>query len=181
MPPAELKPGMRVCVRGLAKAVILRRIDERNAEVEAGPLRMKVALGDILGVDVGAPLVHTERSERAAPLPPGSPRSSGGAASSAPTAGRGANVYSQSADEEAPEEVNVIGCTVEEATDRLDKLLDSAVLAGKSRLRVIHGHGTGALRRGLAAFFTGHPHVARFFAEKPEHGGDAITIVELKG
>jgi len=161
VPPEELRPGMRIRVRGLAKPVVLRRKDERGAEVEAGPLRMKIALEDIVGVEVdGAPAANRVPS---------------------PATKRGVTVHAPSGEEEAPEEVNVIGCTVEEATERLDKLLDTAVMAGKSRLRVIHGHGTGALRRGLAAFFSEHPHVSRHFHEKPEHGGDAVTIVELKG
>jgi DNA mismatch repair protein MutS2 len=78
------------------------------------------------------------------------------------------------------DEINVIGCTVEEATRRVDKFLDTAALAGKSQLRVIHGHGTGALRRGLADFLSAHPLVERIHAEADERGGTAITVVELK-
>jgi DNA mismatch repair protein MutS2 len=74
----------------------------------------------------------------------------------------------------------VIGCTVEEATQRVDKFLDNAALAGKAQVRVIHGHGTGALRRGLAAFLATHPLVERIHAEADERGGTAITVVELK-
>ena len=51
------------------------------------------------------------------------------------------------------DEINVIGCTVEEATNRVDKFIDEAALAGKPSVRIIHGHGMGALRRGLANFF----------------------------
>ena len=78
------------------------------------------------------------------------------------------------------DEINVIGCTVEEATRRVDKFLDTAALAGKSQLRVIHGHGTGALRRGLAEFLSAHPLVERIHAEADERGGAAVTVVELK-
>jgi len=46
----------------------------------------------------------------------------------------------------------VIGMTVEEATDRLDKFLDDAALANKARIRIIHGHGTAPSARGLARF-----------------------------
>ena len=61
-------------------------------------------------------------------------------------------VHSQASDEPGDDEINVIGCTVEEATSRVDKFLDEAALAGKPTVRIIHGHGTGALRRGLANF-----------------------------
>ena len=60
----------------------------------------------------------------------------------------------QPSDEPGVEEINVIGCTVEEATRRVDKFLDEAALAGKPSVRIIHGHGTGALRRGLAEFLS---------------------------
>ena len=89
----------------------------------------------------------------------------------------------RSAPPDAPgetDEINVIGCTVEEATRRVDKFLDSAALAGKPQVRVIHGHGTGALRRGLANFFSTHPLVDRIHAEADERGGTAVTVVELK-
>jgi DNA mismatch repair protein MutS2 len=78
------------------------------------------------------------------------------------------------------EEINVIGCTVEEATRRVDKFLDNAALAGKPQIRIIHGHGTGALRRGLADFFSTHPLVERIHAEVDYRGGAAVTVVELK-
>src|SRR5258708_29326470 len=46
-----LQPGAKVRVRGFSKAVILRRLDGRNAEIEAGPLRMKIAVEEIVGVE----------------------------------------------------------------------------------------------------------------------------------
>ena len=65
----------------------------------------------------------------------------------------------------------MIGCTVEEATRRVDKFLDEAALAGKPSVRIIHGHGTGALRRGLGEFLSAHPLVEAIRAEAEERGG----------
>jgi DNA mismatch repair protein MutS2 len=62
----------------------------------------------------------------------------------------------------------------------VDKFLDNAALASKPSVRIIHGHGTGALRRGLAEFLSTHPLVERFAAEEPDRGGTAITVVQLK-
>jgi DNA mismatch repair protein MutS2 len=62
----------------------------------------------------------------------------------------------------------------------VDKFLDQAALAGSSQVRLIHGHGTGALRRGLAEFLKTHPLVESIRNEAEERGGTAITIVELK-
>jgi DNA mismatch repair protein MutS2 len=77
-------------------------------------------------------------------------------------------------------EINVIGMTVEEATDRLDKFLDDAALANRTQVRVIHGHGTGALRKGIGTFLSSHPLVEKHSFETEERGGKAITVVELQ-
>ena len=47
-------------------------------------------------------------------------------------------------------EINLIGKTTDEAVDLVDKFLDAAFLNGQRQLRIIHGHGTGALRRAVA-------------------------------
>ncbi|HEV8385685.1 MAG TPA: Smr/MutS family protein, partial [Candidatus Acidoferrales bacterium] len=176
-----LVPGAKLQVRGFKQPVILRQHDPArgSAEVQAGPLRMNVRLDDIVSVigDVGAPAP--------APASVSTSPSAGQTRRSAPTSDarrphdRGISVHT--ADAESPlDEINVIGCTVEVASERVDKFLDNAVLDGKPRVRIIHGHGTGALRRGLREFLSEHPHVERFADAEPEHGGGAITIVELK-
>jgi DNA mismatch repair protein MutS2 len=165
----ELVPGTRVRVRGFSSPVVLRRRDGSMAEVEAGPLRMKVPLSEITAI-------VTEQSSPSA-------QRAGGGAGSAGKFGRPGGVTVRSAAAEAAgetDEINVIGCTVEEATRLVDKFLDTAALAGKMQLRVIHGYGTGALRRCLAEFFSGHPLVERIHAEADERGGAAVTVVELK-
>ena len=45
---------------------------------------------------------------------------------------------------------------------------------------MIHGHGTGQLRRAIAAYLGEHPLVAKFEAAPPEHGGRGVTVIELK-
>ncbi len=155
--PEELAEGMRIRVRGMKEPVVLRRRDANSAEIQAGPMRMKIPLADILGIEA-APAAHAV-----------------GAA-----AQRGVTVTSTPADEPSANEINVIGSTVEEASRRIDKFLDAAVLEGLPRVRIIHGHGTGALRRGLAEFLSAHPLVAKIAAEAEDRGGTAITIVDLK-
>jgi DNA mismatch repair protein MutS2 len=81
---------------------------------------------------------------------------------------------------DVPEEFNVIGNTAEEARERVDKFLDQAYLAGRYRLRIIHGHGKGVLRKTLHEMFASHPHVERFYPAPPHEGGSGATIVELK-
>jgi DNA mismatch repair protein MutS2 len=77
-------------------------------------------------------------------------------------------------------ELNVIGCTVDEALTRLEKFLDESTVTDQATLRIIHGHGTGQLRRGIAEFLKEHPLVARFDPAPPDQGGNGATIIELK-
>ena len=81
---------------------------------------------------------------------------------------------------ETPQELNVIGSRVDDALSRVGKYVDQAVLGGLGQLRVIHGHGTGRLRRAIAGFLDEHPLVEKFQAAAPEHGGRGVTVIELK-
>jgi DNA mismatch repair protein MutS2 len=153
----QLQPGARIRVRGFNKPVVLRRLEGSTAEIEAGPLRMKVAVDEIVSVEGATP-----------------------ASKSGPPAGQNITVTAQPGTGTASDEINVIGSSVEEATERVDKFLDEATLANKSRVRIIHGHGTGALRKGLAHFLSSHPLVQRVSSEADDRGGKAITVVELR-
>ncbi|MCA1643113.1 MAG: Smr/MutS family protein [Acidobacteria bacterium] len=77
-------------------------------------------------------------------------------------------------------ELNLIGKTTDEAGDAVDKFLDEAFLHGHASVRIIHGHGTGALRRAVAELLRGHPHVESFDAAPANQGGAGATVVELK-
>ncbi len=160
---SRLLPGARLQVRGFSRPVVLRRIEGSSAEIEAGPLRMKIAVDEIVGIEADAP--------------------GHGPGASSPAAShrlRNVSVSPTSSDAPATGELNVIGMRVEEATERLDKYLDQAALANQTRIRVIHGHGTGALRKGIAEFLRGHPLVESSSFESEEHGGRAITVVDLR-
>jgi DNA mismatch repair protein MutS2 len=76
-------------------------------------------------------------------------------------------------------EINVIGCTVEEATQRVGRYLEDAMLGGLTRVRIIHGKGTGRLRRGISALLKEHPLVAGFQLASFEEGGAGATTVDL--
>jgi len=154
----SLQPGVKVRVRGFSKPVILRRVEGSTAEIEAGPLRMKIAVEEITGVEgetKGKAVIQAPKRENI-------------------------TVSSQSSEGGATGEINVIGLTVEQASEKVDKFLDEAALANQVKVRIIHGHGTGALRRGLGEFLKAHPLVDHAEFESEEHGGKAITVVELK-
>ena len=79
-----------------------------------------------------------------------------------------------------PTDLNVIGCTVDEAIARAQRFLDESLLTDLRVVRLIHGYGTGQLKRALTGFLQQHPLVARFAAAPPEQGGGGVTVVELK-
>jgi DNA mismatch repair protein MutS2 len=77
-------------------------------------------------------------------------------------------------------ELNVIGKTVNEATEAADKFLDAAYLDNYDSVRIVHGIGMGALKRAIADLLSGHPHVAKWRQASPDEGGAGATVVELK-
>jgi DNA mismatch repair protein MutS2 len=77
-------------------------------------------------------------------------------------------------------ELNVIGCNVDEALTRVGKFLDEALITEAKTLRIIHGYGTGQLRRAVSEFLKTHPIVAHFGPAPDNQGAGGATVVELK-
>jgi len=78
------------------------------------------------------------------------------------------------------DKLDVRGLKVEEAVAKVDKYLDEAYLSGLTRITLIHGIGTGALRKAISEMLADHPHVANFCLGEPNEGGKGVTIVSLK-
>jgi DNA mismatch repair protein MutS2 len=93
---------------------------------------------------------------------------------------RGAKIRVEHESRDVPDELKLIGRRVEEALDEVDGYLDRAVLAGLPRVRLIHGHGSGRLRKALRAFLGDHPSVAGFEPGGQRDGGDGATVVKLR-
>jgi DNA mismatch repair protein MutS2 len=79
----------------------------------------------------------------------------------------------------APRELHLLGRTTDEARTAVEKFLDDALLAGYDSVRVVHGKGTGALRRAVEELLRGHPLVARFRPGGAGEGGSGATVVDL--
>jgi DNA mismatch repair protein MutS2 len=77
-------------------------------------------------------------------------------------------------------EINVIGSKSEEAVGRVERFLDEAAVNDLKSLRIVHGYGTGALRRSIAEFLRVHPFVSTFGPAPDNQGGGGVTVVELK-
>jgi DNA mismatch repair protein MutS2 len=157
--------GDQVRIKSMNKiGVVQREVEKDLFEVALGPIKMRVKRDDLSAPAPGA----DPGREKADPL-----------AAARRQKGVQVSVISANTDDMRME-INLIGRTVDEATEELEKYLDRAFLAGLPRVRVIHGHGAGILRRGVRDFLKGHPHVATI-AEAPQNeGGQGATLVELR-
>ena len=77
-------------------------------------------------------------------------------------------------------ELNLIGNNVDEAMTRLGRFLDESLITDSKTLRIVHGYGTGQLRRAVAEFLKSHPLVASYGPAPDNQGAGGATIVELK-
>jgi DNA mismatch repair protein MutS2 len=153
-PRLKLTEGARVRLKNIRQPATVRRLLSNGMlEVDAGFLRMQVAATDVEEV-----------------LPP-----TNGPAARPPVSFRQGPSFAGNF-----REINLIGQRAEEACQQVDKLLDSAALAEVDRIRIIHGHGMGILKRAIADLLARHPHVEKFYVAPPEEGGAGSTIVELK-
>ncbi len=79
-----------------------------------------------------------------------------------------------------PLQIDFRGQRAEEVILELERLIDQAILSGREELEIVHGRGTGALRREIHNFLRYQPGVANFYTANEDQGGDGVTIVELK-
>jgi len=154
-PASRVVEGARVRLKGVREpARVRRKLGKDIIEVEAGFLKLQVPVDDVLEVLPDAP-----ESSRL-------PKNVSYRASS--------DLYVIS------RELNVIGKHAEEACEEVDKFLDSAVMGSVSRVRIVHGHGMGVLKRAISELLAAHPHVEKFHEAPQNEGGSGATIVELK-
>ncbi len=82
--------------------------------------------------------------------------------------------------ESAASELKLIGLDQEEARDQLERFLDRALMGGVKRVRIVHGHGSGALRRLVREYLGKHPSVASFAHPPQFRGGTGVTEADLE-
>jgi DNA mismatch repair protein MutS2 len=158
----EIAVGDKVKLRSFGSIGIVDSIKGDEVEVRVKSLRFREKLDNLERVELSAPA--KARTGKFAGL----------------RAARGTEVQLKPAEGNGKSELNVIGQTTDEAVDAVDKFLDAASLASLSQVRIVHGHGTGALRRAIAELLKDHPHVARFAAAPQDQGGSGATLVELR-
>ncbi|HSF23408.1 MAG TPA: Smr/MutS family protein, partial [Blastocatellia bacterium] len=154
--PGEINERDRVRITTLDQEGIVESITGEVYSVLVGSLRFRAKRGELQLLKAAGP-----ESRLAAALP------------------RGVSANFD-VDESFAPEINVIGTRVDEATDRVDKFLDEAFLAGAESVRIVHGHGKGALRKAIAELLTGHSHVEGFNPAPANQGGSGATVVALR-
>jgi len=153
-PRLRLEVGARVRLKGIRQPATVRRIlADGSVEVDAGFMKMQVPDSDV---------------EEILPATTAVAKPSGIRVREGPT-------FSGSY-----KEINLVGQRAEEACSLVDKFLDTAALAQVDRVRIVHGHGMGILKRAIAELLAENPHVEKFYLAPPEEGGSGATIVELK-
>ena len=152
-PAVPIREGSRVTIGTLGLEGTVVEVHGKHAEVDVRGKRLRAALRDLKGIGESAPRETAVSTKIRVNLQPR---------------------------EGALAELNVIGCSVDEALSRLEKFLDDATVTDQHELRIVHGFGTGQLRRAIAGFLDDHPLVARHQPAPQNQGGGGATIVELK-
>lgn len=150
-----LEEGSRVRLRDVRELATVRRILKNGMlEVEAGFLKLQVPREDVLEI-------ASEKTEARQAIK---------------------NVRFEAGPrwDVSYRELNIVGQRAEEAIENVDKFLDSAALASVNRVRIVHGHGMGVLKRAVNDFLGSNPHVGRFYPAAQNEGGAGATIVELR-
>ena len=152
--PLRIEEGVRVRLKDVREpARVRRKLGADRIEVEAGFMKMQVSIDDVIEVLPEAAASKLPQGVSYKPAPELSP---------------------------VHQEINVIGQRAEQARDAVDEFLDRAVMATASRVRIVHGHGMGVLKKVIAELLGSHPHVAKFYPAPQQEGGAGATIVELK-
>lgn len=181
----KVRPGI-VSVKAFRKPVDLKtlelgdiiyvtKLDQKGTVLSIRGKELEVQLGSLKTNVKARDCKFVEKAPRE------KPSAKGGANGSLSGGGgrkRGSSFISKA--QEAHRDIDIRGMMVDEAEMVLGKFLDDSVMAGLSQVLIIHGKGTGALRKGVHAYLKRHRNVASFnFADMSE-GGTGATLVELQ-
>lgn len=155
-PERAATPGDSVWISGLNQQGTLLGLQGARAQVQLGAMRMAVPVEAVKRI--------------VSPRPGTAPKTT-----ATPDSGSGMRARAT-----ISPELKLLGMRADEALARLETYVDEACLAGLSPFRVVHGRGSGALRRVVWEYLKGHPNVREFRHPGEEEGGTGATVVELR-
>ena len=161
-----LEPGDIIYVTKLDQKGTVLSIKGKELEVQLGSLKTNVKVKD-------CKFVEKARQEK-----PAHNGNNGHGSLSGGSRKRGSSFLAKA--QEAHRDIDIRGMMVDEAEMVLGKFLDDSVMAGLSNVLIIHGKGTGALRKGVHAYLKRHRNVASFSFADMSEGGTGATLVELQ-
>ncbi|MBI4803984.1 MAG: Smr/MutS family protein [Desulfovibrio sp.] len=175
----DVKAGDRVRLKGWDKSGTVRELDDKRKalKVDMGGVSLWAAFEDV----ALAPEQARTGTGAAGPARAGATGKSGGTVSPGSFHGQAKDSSSGKGEPSGPTMVlDLRGMRADVALSELSAFLDKAILRGAGGLEIVHGRGTGALRREVHAFLKEFPAVASFALASEERGGDGMTMVELK-
>jgi DNA mismatch repair protein MutS2 len=160
-----LKVGEKVMLKTLGTEGVVTALDEDEAEVRAGALRLRVQLDKLERKGEEPPTISDRPTvKKRTPEQRSSIGNQQSAIALAPSPGM---------------ELDLRGQNSEDALDMLESYLDKAYLAGMPFVRIIHGKGTGKLRQVVRDALRGHPHVKSFEEGGEKEGGEGVTVAKI--
>ena len=171
---------LRTVTKSVDKAMEFIPADQREVRPgdKAEHRKFKVT-GEVVSVDGGKAVLNVNGRKMTVDTRDLVPK--GGGQPVPPVRGRKGQPALHSSDVEVPvaAELNLIGSRVDDALEESDKFLDRALLEGKSAVRIIHGFGTGTLRKAIREHLRKHPAVKSWRPGGDNEGGDGATIAVL--
>ncbi|MBN1351531.1 endonuclease MutS2 [candidate division KSB1 bacterium] len=155
MKPEEIEPGQHAYWVKFKLKVTIRELQDASGKVqiESGSMKIRVPLSELRML----------------------PDSQAAKTKTAPF-----QSHSYTMPDKISTEIDLRGMRLEDAIDEVDKFIDSALLAGLTELRIIHGKGTGVLKNGINQFLKSHPRVKRKSQAAWNEGDAGATLIELE-
>ncbi len=177
VPDRPLRRGdkVRITTLGMVGELLEDADGDSTVPVQVGAMRVSVPPSTLmlLGQEEKAPKPAGPRPSAAPPRDRAKDDGANGKDGDAPSFAMGKTLA-------ITPQLTLLGQRADEAVQNVEKYLDDAYAAGLSRARLVHGKGTGALRRAVQEYLQGHPLVDDYATADPEEGGAGATVVTLR-
>ncbi|GHV54509.1 endonuclease MutS2 [Deltaproteobacteria bacterium] len=168
----DFSPGMTVHYHSFDKNGLIREVDGRRKRLrlDLGGITIWADMADCVNVTSEQSALSSTDKDRGAGMTPGASAKTGSAGESGGSAS-GGHVLGR---------LDLRGLRADMAIAELERFLDAVIVAGQTEVEIIHGRGTGALRREVHTHLKNYPPVLSYCTAPEDRGGDGMTIVALK-